>query len=194
MLDHSKRTCIGCRKGFSKGELVRIVAGPAGAVIDYRGKLPGRGAYVCPSPDCIRKAVSRNGVARALKTRVSLQHTDELIRMLAGAVTERVRSLLAMASRAGMLKAGYSSVRVSMEKQRALLVIFASDISDGTRERLMPLILKTGTAHADVLSKDEMGELLGREAVGVVALEDEGFATTIRKEIERLKTLRSAGY
>lgn len=194
MLNHPQRTCIGCRKGLPKGDVVRIVAGPLGAVIDYRGKLPGRGAYVCPSPECIKKAVSKGSISRALKTRTSVPQPDEFIRMLIAAVTEKMESLLTMAARAGMLKPGYSAVRDSIEKQKALLVIFASDISDGTRERLMPLIFETAAVHTIPFSKDDMGRLIGREAVGVVAVEDEGFADAIRKEIVRLKTLRNAGH
>ncbi len=33
--------------------MIRIAAGPLGIVIDYREKLPGRAAYVCPTVECI---------------------------------------------------------------------------------------------------------------------------------------------
>ncbi len=55
MKHQPERTCIGCRGVFEKDEVVRIVAGPSGAVIDYREKLPGRAAYVCPAAGVHKK-------------------------------------------------------------------------------------------------------------------------------------------
>ena len=41
------RQCVGCREMKPKKELIRVVRSPEGAVsLDFKGKLPGRGAYV----------------------------------------------------------------------------------------------------------------------------------------------------
>ena len=46
-----QRQCLGCREMKPKKELIRVVRSPAGEIsLDFRGKAPGRGAYVCPSP------------------------------------------------------------------------------------------------------------------------------------------------
>ena len=51
------RQCLGCREMKAKKELIRVVRSPEGAVsLDFRGTLPGRGAYVCPDPACLAKA------------------------------------------------------------------------------------------------------------------------------------------
>ncbi len=50
--------------------MVRIVAGPPGIVIDYREKLPGRAAYVCPTKECVTKALSKENLSRALHSKV----------------------------------------------------------------------------------------------------------------------------
>ncbi len=63
-----ERTCVGCRAARPKGEMVRIVRAPDGStVLDPSGKRPGRGAYVCPNPECLDKAVRRKALDRALK-------------------------------------------------------------------------------------------------------------------------------
>ncbi len=50
------RMCIACREMKPKKEMLRIVKNAAGDInLDFSGKLPGRGAYICDSEACIRK-------------------------------------------------------------------------------------------------------------------------------------------
>ncbi len=50
------RTCIACREEKPKREMLRVVKNAAGEIgLDFSGKLPGRGAYICDSPACIAK-------------------------------------------------------------------------------------------------------------------------------------------
>ena len=63
------RQCLGCREMKPKRELIRVVRSPEGAIsLDFRGKANGRGAYVCPSADCLKKAVRAKALERALET------------------------------------------------------------------------------------------------------------------------------
>ena len=60
------RQCVGCREMKPKKELIRVVRSPEGQVsLDFRGKLPGRGAYVCPDPACLAKARKSKALERA---------------------------------------------------------------------------------------------------------------------------------
>ena len=60
------RQCTGCREMKPKRELLRVVRSPEGEVtIDFRGKAPGRGAYVCRDLDCLKKAVRSRSLERA---------------------------------------------------------------------------------------------------------------------------------
>lgn len=60
------RQCVGCREMKPKKELIRVVRSPEGQVsLDFRGKLPGRGAYVCPNPACLAKARKSKALERA---------------------------------------------------------------------------------------------------------------------------------
>ena len=55
-----------CREMKPKKELIRVVRSPEGQVsLDFRGKLPGRGAYVCPNPACLAKAKKSKALERA---------------------------------------------------------------------------------------------------------------------------------
>jgi len=62
------RTCVGCRQRSAKSDLVRIVAAGPALQPDPRGRLPGRGAYLHRSPDCLALAVRRRAFARALRS------------------------------------------------------------------------------------------------------------------------------
>ena len=63
------RQCVGCREMKPKKELIRVVKSPEGQVsLDFRGKLPGRGAYVCPDPACLARARKSRALERAFET------------------------------------------------------------------------------------------------------------------------------
>ena len=65
------RQCLGCREMKPKRELIRVVRSSDGAVsLDFRGKAPGRGAYVCPNPACLKKAVKARALERAFSAQI----------------------------------------------------------------------------------------------------------------------------
>jgi len=183
-----ERTCIGCRGVFSKDAVVRIVSGPSGPVIDYREKLPGRAAYVCPRWECIEKALSRANLSRALHTNVIVPEIGVFMQALSSAVREKIRSLLTMAARAGMMAAGASAVDDALQKGRVEMLIFAEDLSEGTRHKLLTGGLPP-KKQATLFTRDEFGQMVGRELVGVVGILDKGFSDAVWSESERLKGL-----
>jgi len=73
------RQCLGCREMREKKELLRVVRTPEGTVaLDFRGKLPGRGAYVCRSAECLEKAVRTRALERALGEKIPEELYDTL--------------------------------------------------------------------------------------------------------------------
>ena len=74
-----QRQCLGCREMKPKPELVRVVRSPEGRVsVDLRGKAPGRGAYVCRSADCLKKALRSKALGRALDVEIPPEIYDAL--------------------------------------------------------------------------------------------------------------------
>lgn len=64
-----ERTCIACRRGDAKRQLVRLVRNVSGGVeIDLTGKKPGRGAYLCRDQACWLTALKRRSIEHSLKT------------------------------------------------------------------------------------------------------------------------------
>ena len=65
----------------SKKELIRILRTAEGEVIlDATGKKNGRGAYLCPSMECLQKAVKNKGLERSLKEKVPGETYENLKR------------------------------------------------------------------------------------------------------------------
>jgi len=75
------RMCIGCREMKPKKELIRIVRSPEGDIdIDFKGKAPGRGAYLCFSQMCMNKAEKSKMLEKAFGQKID-QEIYEKLRM-----------------------------------------------------------------------------------------------------------------
>ena len=65
------RQCLGCREMKPKRELIRVVRSPEGEIsLDFKGKAPGRGAYICPAPACLKQAIQAKALERAFSTQI----------------------------------------------------------------------------------------------------------------------------
>lgn len=63
-----QRQCIGCGEMKNKKEMLRVLKTTDDQIIiDATGRKNGRGAYICPSMDCYKKAVKNKGLERSLK-------------------------------------------------------------------------------------------------------------------------------
>ena len=74
------RQCVGCREMKPKKELIRVVKSPEGAIsLDFRGKAPGRGAYLCPDAACLKRAIKAKALNRAFETEIPQEIYDDLL-------------------------------------------------------------------------------------------------------------------
>ncbi len=65
------RRCTGCGEHFPKMSLVRIVRSPSGEIsLDATGKKPGRGAYLCKSAECLRRARKSRRIEYSLEVAI----------------------------------------------------------------------------------------------------------------------------
>ena len=62
------RRCVGCGEHFPKNTLIRVLRQPNGEIIlDLTGKASGRGAYLCKSVACLKKARKSGRIAASLE-------------------------------------------------------------------------------------------------------------------------------
>ena len=74
------RQCVGCREMKPKKELIRVVKSPEGVIsLDFRGKAPGRGAYLCPDPACLKRARKAKALSRAFETEIPQEIYEDLL-------------------------------------------------------------------------------------------------------------------
>ena len=75
-----QRQCMGCRERKDKKAMLRVVRGTDGVVtLDFSGKLNGRGAYVCPDPECLKKAQKSKALERCLETSIPQEVYDRMV-------------------------------------------------------------------------------------------------------------------
>ena len=66
-----QRQCMGCRERKEKRQMIRVVRTTEGDVqLDFSGKLNGRGAYICPNPECLQKARKSKSLDRSLEVTI----------------------------------------------------------------------------------------------------------------------------
>ena len=76
-----QRQCMGCRERKNKRDLIRVVRQTDGNVsLDFSGKVNGRGAYLCPDPECLKKARRSKALDRSLETPIPEEVYDRLER------------------------------------------------------------------------------------------------------------------
>lgn len=73
------RQCTGCGEMKPKKELVRVVKTPEGNImLDRSGKLNGRGAYICHSTECYKKAVKSKRLEKAFSMAVEQNVSEQI--------------------------------------------------------------------------------------------------------------------
>ena len=74
-----QRQCMGCRERKAKRDMIRVVRGTDGNVsLDFGGKMNGRGAYICPDPECLKKALRSKALDRSLEVTIPEEVYDRL--------------------------------------------------------------------------------------------------------------------
>ena len=73
------RQCIGCGEMKNKKEMIRVIKTPEGEImIDATGRKNGRAAYICPSSDCLKKAIKSKGLERSFKMNIPKEVYEQL--------------------------------------------------------------------------------------------------------------------
>ena len=75
------RQCTGCREMKSKKEMMRVLKSAEGEIsLDTTGKKNGRGAYLCYSGECLKKAIKSKGLERSFQMKIPQEIYDTLTR------------------------------------------------------------------------------------------------------------------
>ena len=73
------RRCVGCQEMKNKKEMIRVIRTKEGEfLLDATGKKNGRGAYICPTEECLKKAVRNKGLERSFKQSIPAEVYEAL--------------------------------------------------------------------------------------------------------------------
>jgi len=80
-----QRMCAACREMKDKRQLLRIVRAVDGMLyLDFTGKKSGRGAYLCRSEECLKKARKTHSLEKALKAQIPGEVWDSVSKEILG--------------------------------------------------------------------------------------------------------------
>jgi uncharacterized protein len=187
------RMCVVCRKTLEQDEGLRIVLAPDGtAAIDFRQKLPGRGAWVHWTRSCMEQLSERGRLNRAFKRDVRIPDAvegDEPFPLGPARrwIERRQKELLGLGQRAGQVKTGANVVLGVVRKGQAEYIVLARDAGDTVardwerkaRGYELPL-------YRALLGAGELGDALGRTGVrSVLAAGNGPLSRALQTELKR---------
>ena len=172
---HPERTCVGCGLQDDPSAMLRLVVAEDEVAFDLAGGAFGRGAHVHPRPDCLAKV--QRGLARSFKREIKTSAV-ELAERLATACDRRMTGLALAARRAGALAIGADAALGAL-RRGAPLVIVAVDAATIAHAVEVEQAVAEGRALA-WKTKNDLGTLLGEEAVAICAVLHAGFAKELR--------------
>ncbi len=77
------RQCLGCNEHKPKRDMLRVLRTPEGEILlDFTGKKSGRGAYVCPRVQCLKKARKSKRIETALECQIPPEVYDGMEKAL----------------------------------------------------------------------------------------------------------------
>ncbi len=139
-----QRQCIGCGEMKNKKEMIRVLkTADDEIVIDATGRKNGRGAYICPSMDCFRKAVKRKGLERSFKMAIPKEVYERLekeMERIDG--NKKILNLIGLATKAGKAPSGEFSTEKAVKEGKAAMVI-VSEEAFGTRRKCSGICVLT---------------------------------------------------
>jgi len=177
------RQCVACRTKKEKHLLLRVARLSNGKVaFDPEQKIQGRGAYVCPSPECIQKAKAKDLFFRSLKRAVPFQVYLELAKYVQKLHSDPVKGLLGLAVKARKCLLGSTAVEFGIRQGKVLLVLLRKDMSPNALKKWESNLTGKGIPFFVYQSDPPMDVVVGKPNCTVVGITDPGFA----KKIESL--------
>jgi hypothetical protein len=171
--------------------LIRFVRSPDGEILaDLRGRLPGRGAYLCNSRACIETAVARKQFDRTFRQVCQPVTADELAESIAKELLAHMASLLGMARKSAKFVSGGNAVQDALTRKKPLaIVILAKDISPQIGDKVRRKAEAQKIMTTKLFDKIELGRILGRAERSVVGLPDGKLAEAFLDDLLRYQDI-----
>lgn len=186
-----QRTCLGCRQVKDQSSLIRVVRSPDSRIlVDLKGRLPGRGAYLCNDRRCIEQAFRKQQFDRTFRQPCELATAEVLIAEIRQELLGRLANLLGMAKKSATFVAGSNAVLDSLSRKTSLAVIIvAADISTQIGEKIRYKAELKDIKVVELFNKAELGRILGRAERSVVGLPEGKLADAFLQDLHRYQEI-----
>lgn len=185
-----ERTCVGCHRTRPKGQFVRLICGPAGQLLlDRQGKLPGRGAYICPQRSCAEQASKGTRLREALRQEVTPYPVDELVCAMASVMKDRALACVRIARKTGRVVSGYTQVSRALVSEPVACLIVAGDTACERLRGYEGRCAQGQIPWRPFLTKTQLGELTGRDECSAIGILDTRLATHLMFYLEAMGRL-----
>jgi predicted RNA-binding protein YlxR (DUF448 family) len=183
------RTCVVTREELPPDALVRLCVGPDGRVeVDYRGRLPGRGAWVQPRRALIDQLAARPGLLRKALDAPDAD-VDGILERMRAANVRAFLELLSLAARSGALASGADQVAASAASGSIIAFVLASDASARSVEAARAAAPEV-PAFTVPVTKEALGLRVGKGPRAVIGLRSAAVTRTLLCELRRMEDLR----
>ena len=155
-------------------------------LVDYRHRLPGRGAYTCIDKKCLRDASRNKQFQRSFRGKCSEISEEGLLDSLQQALLQRILNLIGMARKSGQVISGSNAVMTALRQPKGQAVVLISeDISDGIAAKIRELSDRQNVSCSQLFSKGMLGQVLGKGERSVLAIQSGALAKAILIELQR---------
>jgi len=93
---------------------------------------------------------------------------------------DKFYKILGLANRAGKLQLGMAATLKSLKRKKTRLLIFSEDVSQNGR-RKVEAATSSNVKIVEISNKSQLGQTLGRGELGIIAVEDDHFSSSLQK-------------
>lgn len=185
-----ERTCVGCHQTRAKGQFVRLVCDPTGQLfLDHQGKLPGRGAYICPQRSCAEQVSKGTRLREAFRHEVTPSPVDELVCAMASVMEARALACIRIARKAGRVVSGYTQVSRALGSEPIACLLVAGDTACERLREYQGRCARRRIPWRLFLTKARLGELTGRDECSAIGILDTRLSTHLMFYLEAMGRL-----
>ena len=171
---------------------MRLACTPDGVVILDRSRgLPGRGAYVCFNPRCLRQALQSRKLSAAFRRPVQAPSCESIYHEAVTSLYERLGAGLSLAQKAGGVVSGSVALHHAYIRASIVCMVLAEDIATARAEVYRSWCTQLHIPCLTLFTKESLGRLIGRAQRSAIGLITPHFRDHLCSIMASLETLRS---
>lgn len=182
------RMCVACRESVPTDELVRLAVHPVDGrlVIDAKGRLPGRGAWVHPTNACVERLMKHPGMLRR-----SFETVPDVSGLKHAIVESTLRLLgdgLSQAAASGALVGGFDLLAAALREHQIRAVLVASDAAERTQRELRAIAPDVSFVPVP-WNREELGYRIGKGSRAALGVKSSRSSAHLLRQLHRLPLL-----